>query len=67
LAALHEFMEDHHVDIAAITECNVAWSKIDPELGHKNKQDFGGIPPIGLSPITAKTQDAAPYQVGVQV
>jgi len=29
LAALHNFMQDHHVDIAALTECNVAWQLVD--------------------------------------
>jgi len=32
LAALHEFMVEHQVNIAAIMECNAAWSTIDPDI-----------------------------------
>jgi len=32
LAALHSFMQEAQVDIAALTECNVAWSLVDWDL-----------------------------------
>jgi len=31
LATLHSFMQEVQVDIAALTECNVAWSLVDQE------------------------------------
>jgi len=32
LAALHEFMVDHQVNITVITESNVAWCHVEPQL-----------------------------------
>jgi len=40
MAALQEFMEEHQVNIVAITECNAAWSKIELELWLQEQTRF---------------------------
>ncbi len=37
LAALHKFMQEAQVDLAALTKCNVAWHKVDHSL-HPSEQ-----------------------------
>jgi len=40
LAALHEFTTEHQVDVIALTECNAAWSKVEPELWPQEQTKF---------------------------
>jgi len=64
LAALQEFMMDHKVDIAALTECNVAWKQIDLKLWHQEQTKFWWENSHWSLTHNRQDPDAAPYQPG---
>jgi len=64
LAALHEFMVEHQVDITAITECNVAWSQVDSELSPQEQTRFWWENAHWSVTHNRKDPDAAKYQPG---
>ncbi len=64
MAALHEFMENQQVDLVAITECNAAWSKIDPELWPQEQTRFWWDSAHWSLTHNRQDPDAAVYQPG---
>jgi len=64
MAALHEFMEDQQVNLVAITECNAAWSKIDPELWPQEQMRFWWDSTHWSLNHNRQDPDVAAYQPG---
>jgi len=60
LASLHSFMQEAQVDVAALTECNVAWNLVEHDLYPPNKQNFGGKMRTGQSRTTGKRNTLPP-------
>jgi len=64
LAALHEFMVEHQVDIAAIMECNAAWSTIDPDIWPQQQTHYWWENVHWSLTHNTLDPDAASYQLG---
>ncbi len=64
LSALHSFMQEWQVDIAALTECNAAWSKIDHSLYPSEQTKFWWENAHWSLTHNRQDQHAAPYQPG---
>jgi len=64
LAALREFMEANNVDIAALTECNVAWDKTDPDIWPPEQTKFWWENAHWSLTHNRKDPHAGPYQPG---
>jgi len=64
LAALHEFMTENQVDIAALTECNVAWSKVDHALWPQEQTRFWWENAHWSTTHNRQDPDTAKYQPG---
>jgi len=64
LAALHEFMVEHQVNITAITESNVAWSQVEPELLPQEQMQFWWENSHWSLTYNRQDLDAAKYQPG---
>jgi len=64
LAALHNFMVDHQVDITAITECNVAWSKVTPKIAPPEQTKFWWENSHWSLTHNCRDPNAAKYQPG---
>jgi len=64
LAALYEFMQEAQVDIAALTECNTAWNKLDySELPSQQTKYWWENAHWSIS-HNRQDPDSAPYQPG---
>jgi len=64
LAALHAFMQEAQVDIAALTECNIAWDKIDYSLSPAQQTKYWWENTHWLISHNRKDPHSAPYQPG---
>jgi len=65
LAALHEFMVDHQVNITAITESNVAWCHVKPELlPQEQMQYWWENSHWSITTHNSQDPNAAKYQPG---
>jgi len=63
LSALHSFMQEMQVAIAALTECNAAWLEIDHSL-YPTKQTKLWWENAHFVPHSQLTRSAHPYQPG---
>ncbi len=64
LAALYEFMQEAQVDIAALTECNTTWNKLDhSELPSQQTKYWWENAHWSMS-HNRQDPDSAPYQPG---
>jgi len=57
-------MEEHQVDIAALTECNTAWTKVDPHLKLQEQTKFWWENEHWSITNNQQDSDAVPYQPG---
>jgi len=64
LAVLHEFMEEAQVDIAALTECNTVWDKIDYSLHPTQQTKYWWENAHWSISNNWQDPDSTPYQLG---